>query len=292
MVPKLRPEARDDRATVEAGKPGRIEVLANDIGVTNDGSTPALRVDEQPSCGTTEVDGRAVIYRGGPECVGADVSFKYSVRLLGDSIAATVSVTVTAATFSCDTPGLELPAVRLEGGQFVKSNAPADLLDLLGLLDDQTFTVPSFCMTLDPVPAEAVDVYFNNMSPQERDEKFPETQLQGGAPSATDASARTSQRMAVAFARRSSDRSGRAVRLPSLNEYVAVAWELYKKAPNSPEAVAFTVGLRTGTLQWTSTPCGAAGLFWTIGPDVNGRMSKLCYQQSRLDRTGFRLAIK
>jgi hypothetical protein len=291
MAPKLKPVAIDDRATVEAGRPTRIEILENDLAIPAGPTPPEIDI-VQPACGTVQVDGRAVIYSGTSDCVGAEVSFKYIVKLPDDSVAAAVNVTVTATTFSCGISSMQVTSIKIEGGVFNKQNAPPAIADLVAQIDDQTFTVPTFCVTLDAVSAELVDPYFNNMPQQERDDQFPETLLNNAAGGGTDPAARVSHRMAQAFARRSSERSGRNIQLPSLNEYVAVAWELQTRRPQSPEALNFIAGLRSGALQWTSTPCAGENAFWVIGPNFQGRVEKLCFNQSRLEKTGFRLAIR
>jgi hypothetical protein len=287
--PPLKPVAIDDTATAEADRPTRIEILQNDLAIPAGPTAPTIQV-VQPACGNVVIDGRAVIYTGGSACVGAEVSFKYVVQLPGDSVAAGVTVTVTASTFSCDTRSAGMTSIKMEGGAFDKQNAPGAIADLVAQLDDQTFTIAAFCITPEALSAEIVDPFFNNMPQQERDTQFPETKYNNAPPSA-DPGARVSHSMARAFARRSSERSGgRTVQLPSLNEYIGVAWELQTRRPQSPEALNFISSLRTGTMQWTSTPC-APDAYYAIGP-FGGKILKQCLHESWMNNTGFRLAVR
>src|SRR2546421_8202333 len=78
----LRPEARPDTATVQAGERVRIDVLKNDEGAPSDPSVvPDMRIESSPTCGKADLDGRFVSYQGGGECVGTPVTFSYSARL-------------------------------------------------------------------------------------------------------------------------------------------------------------------------------------------------------------------
>jgi hypothetical protein len=186
-------------------------------------------------------------------------------------------------------------ATMIQGGAYSKDNAPRGIIDLVDLLEQPQFSVQPFCITTEPAPADIVDIFFNNLAPQQRQDLFPESQQRGTISNGLDpirASARVSQRMAIAFAKRTGERSGRQVALPTLEEYVAAAWDLQTRRFGTPEADAYLVTLRTGNLQWTSTACGSLGSYWTIGPGAQGRLVKLCYEQSRVDRTSFRLSIK
>jgi hypothetical protein len=293
-VPALRPEARPDVAVAETGKPTRIEVLENDIGISD--ASPELRIEEQPNCGTAEIDGRAVIFKGGADCLGVDIRFGYGVRVGEEWIAAIVSVTMKPAAFTCGVPGLALTTIKIEGGQFDKASAPPGIADFLNLIEGDMFSVQPFCIFLDAIPVDAVDEYLNNLDLQQRTELFPELQsprnVIGGRDITAPVPARVSQRIAIGFAKRFSEKSGRELALPTLQEYVAAAWELQSKHAGSREADAFLVSMRSGNLQWTSTPCDRPGVFLTIGPNAQGRLAKICYEQSRLDRTGFRIAIR
>jgi hypothetical protein len=295
--PTLRPEARPDEATVEAGRATRIEVLANDIGVPGpDRPPPEMRIEGHPECGAAKIDGRAVVFMGGSECVGVSIHFGYSFKANEDWITGMVAVTVKQAAFSCEVASLNWPALKIEGGQFDKEDAPPGIVDFADLLPEAGFSVRPFCITLDAVPAEAVDRYFNGLPEEERRTQFPELDQHSVTPAGQDATAnpvaRVSHRMAIAFAQRAGERGGRNIELPTLQEYVAAAWEMQVKHPGTPDADKLLVMLRSGLLQWTSSACGANDSFWTIGPSAQGPLTKLCYEQSRLDRTGFRLTIK
>lgn len=306
-TPELLPEARPDAAVAEVGKPLRIEVLANDYGVPPaDQPAPELQVEGVPPCASVGVDGRALIFRGGADCVGSDVVFGYRVKLGGNWLTAAVSVTVKPAEIvrrsdgggaaACSFPDPDMKMTKIEGGSFDKSSIPPGVVDFAELVDENTFSVTPFCITLDAIPAEPVDRYFNNLREEDRTEQFPELAGQGGVPPPQAMPGRppasVSQRMAVAFAKRSGERSDRELLLPTLQQYVAAAWELQTKHPGAAETDAFLIAMRSGNLQWTSTPCGSSGSYWTIGPSAQGKLVRLCYALSRLDRTGFRLAIQ
>src|SRR5262249_21730282 len=102
-----------------------------------------------------------------------------------------------------------------------------------------------------------------------------------------------SRRMAEAYAKRKAEATGRSVTLPTLNEYIAAAWELQLKRPGAVETGKFLVSLRNGNLQWTSTKCpDSTERFFVIGPSAQGPLARLCFEQSRRDRTGFRLVVR
>lgn len=197
---------------------------------------------------------------------------------------------------ACNVADPYIKMTKIEGGSFDKSSVPPSLVDFAELIDENTFSVTPFCITLDAIPAEPVDRYFNNLREEDRRDQFPELAAQGNIPNTQGLPGRTpanaSQRMAVAFAKRTGERSDREMLLPTLQQYVGAAWELQTRHPDAPETDAFLIAMRNGNLQWTSTPCGSSGSYWTIGPSAQGKLVKLCYALSRLDRTGFRLAIK
>jgi hypothetical protein len=321
-TPPELPEARPDTATAEVGVAKRIEVLGNDLGVPAQGQpAPEMKVDGVPPCATVQVDGRALLFRGGADCVGSDVVFDYSVKLGGEWQSAAVSVTVrpaeaavtpppsqppvtpppsAGAVVPCSLPDTDWQMARIEGGTFNKSSIPAGIVDFADLIEDSSFSVASFCITIDAIPAEPVDRYFNNLNEDERRSQFPEIGARNAMPTGqadpARAAANASQTMALAFSKRSGERSGRALGLPTLQEFVAAAWELQSKYPGSPQTDAFLILVRSGNLQWTSTPCGSPGSYWTIGPSTQasaqGKLVKLCYNSTRIDRTGFRLVMK
>lgn len=304
-VPAPLPEARPDAAVAEVGKPVRIDVLANDYGVPSEGQpAPEMRIEGIPACATVQVEGRALIFRGGTDCVGADVVFGYSVKIQGDWLTAAVSVTVKPATAAalgpCDVPEYDWQMTKIDGGTFDKSSMPPGIVDFVDLIDENTFSVAPFCITLDAIPAEPVERYFNNLQEEDRRDQYPELAAQTNIPAVPGAPghmpANASQRMALAFAKRTGERSNRQLALPTLQEYVGVAWELQAKHRGAPETDAFLITMRSGNLQWTSSPCGSPGSYWTVGPSTQasaqGKLVKLCYELSRLDRTGFRLVVK
>jgi hypothetical protein len=304
-VPDLLPEIRADAAVAEVGKPLRIDVLANDIGVPSEGEpAPEMRVEGVPPCATVQVDGRVLIFRGGADCVGADVVFGYGVRIQGNWLGAAVTVTVKpaviAAAAACDVPESDWRMTRLEGGSFDKSSAPPGIIDFADLIDEASFSVPPLCITLESVPAEPVERYFNNLREEDRRDQYPELTAPPNVPTAPVMPGRipaiVSQRMAMAFAKRTGERNSRPLALPTLQEYIGAAWELQAKHRGAPETDAFLIAMRSGNLQWTSSPCGSPGSYWTIGPSTlagaQGKLVKLCYELSRIDRTGFRLVIR
>ena len=327
-TPPELPEARPDSAVADVGNAVRIEVLANDLGVPAQGQpAPEMKVDTIPPCATVQVDGRALVFRGGNDCVGSDVVFDYSVKLNGEWQSAPVTVTVrpaeanrtpppppppppsqspattppqATAVAPCNVPDTDWQMARIEGGSFDKSSIPTGIVDFADLIEDSSFSVAPFCITIDAVPAEPVDRYFNNLNEDERRNQFPEIGARNAMPvgqaDPTRAPANASQTMALAFSKRTGERSGRAMGLPTLQEFVAAAWELQSKHPGSPQTDAFLILVRSGNLQWTSTPCGSPGSYWTIGPSTQasaqGKLVKLCYNATRIDRTGFRLVMK
>jgi hypothetical protein len=304
-VPAPLPEARPDAAVAEVGRPVRIDVLANDYGVPSEGQpAPEMRIEGVPACATVQVEGRTLIFRGGTDCVGADVVFGYSVKIQGDWLTAAVSVTVKPATAAalgpCNVPEYDWQMTKIDGGTFDKSSMPPGIVDFVDLIDENTFSVAPFCITLDAIPAEPVERYFNNLREEDRRDQYPELAAQTNIPAVPGAPGRmpanASQRMALAFAKRTGERSNRQLALPTLQEYVGVAWELQAKHRGAPETDAFLITMRSGNLQWTSTPCGSPGSYWTVGPSTQasaqGKLVKLCYELSRLDRTGFRLVVK
>ncbi|HXI06893.1 MAG: hypothetical protein ACRC1G_12995 [Bradyrhizobium sp.] len=323
-IPRELPEARADSATAEVGNAVRIEVLANDVGVPPQGQpAPEMKVDNVPACATVQVDGRALVFRGSASCVGADVVFAYSVKLNDEWQSAAVSVTVRPAGADtprspdtpprpqdparrppgsvplCSLPDADWQMARIEGGTFDKSSIPGAIIDFAELIEDRTFSVTPFCITIDAIPSEPVERYFNNLNEDERRTQFPELATRDAMPPGqadpSRAAANASQTMALAFSKRSGERSGRALALPTLQEFVAAAWELESKYPGTPQAEAFLILVRSGNLQWTSSPCGP-GKYWAIGPSTQsssqGRLVKLCYSSSRIDRTGFRVVMK
>ncbi|MBV6486921.1 MAG: hypothetical protein GHHEDOFH_00858 [Pseudorhodoplanes sp.] len=297
--PILRPEARPDQVTVEAGERKRIDVLANDERVSTDPSViPEVRVDGPVACGTASIEGRFVVYQGGDACVGQRVTFDYSANLQNEWVTGQITVTVKPRVIACDIPNPSWQLIRIEGGRFDKSNVPPGVVDFADLLDETTFTVGPFCLILEPVLAEDVEKFFGSIPEEQRREQFPEifetagTSFPTGEQNQRAPATKISRRMAEAYVKQKAEATARNVTLPTLNEYVAAAWELQAKRSNARETNVFLVALRSGGLQWTSTPCGPSGSFWTIGPSAQGPLTKLCYEQSRRDRTGFRLVVK
>ena len=293
-----RPQARPDQATAEAGERKRIDVLANDVGMPPDTEpAPPLEVQGPVTCGTAQVEGRFVVYQGGNECVGKQVRFGYSVRLPNETVTAVVTVTVKPRSVACESPNPAWKWVKIDGGRFEKANAPAGVADFADLAEEDAFTVAPFCLMLEPVPADDLDKFIGTIPEAQRREQFPEIFEDAGASVPQDSQSgsanRVSRRMAQAYVKKAGATT-RGVELPALNEYIAAAWELWTKHNELPEAQAFIVSLRSGSLQWTSTSCGSADSFWTIGPSAGAqeRLTKLCFDQSRRDRTGFRLMTR
>ena len=92
------PTAVDDSADTEENQPVSVEVLANDL----DGfGQPLTIIDvEDPSNGTTRIEGTAVIYTPEAGFVGTD-SFEYTIR---EQNGGTASATVTITVESANTP--------------------------------------------------------------------------------------------------------------------------------------------------------------------------------------------
>jgi hypothetical protein len=302
--PALRPEARPDRATAEAGKRTRIDVLANDEGVPDDpNAVPEMKIEGTGICGTAKIDGRFVVYQGGDECAGKQVEFDYSVFLKDEWVTGHVTVTVTARASACDIQGSPWRLIKIDGGHFDKQNAPPAIVDFTDLLNEQTFDVTPFCLLLEPIPSVDMDKYFASLPDDQRHEQFPEFFEAAPAtftsPGESVPATNVSFRMAQAYAKQKAAAFARDVTLPTLNELIAAAWELQVKRPAAAETNSFLISLRSGNLQWTSTPCSPAGgsssgKFLTIGPTLaaNGMLTKLCFEQSRRDHTGFRLVVR
>jgi hypothetical protein len=298
-----RPEALPDAATVEAGKRQLIDVLANDKGVPS-GSKAELQIEENPGCGEAGVDGQSVWYRGGDNCAGRSSTFKYRAKLFdartceSEWRSALVTVTVTAApprVLSCDIPGSRM--VKIDGGQFTKAEAPPELGDFIRLVEEDTFTVAPFCLAIEETSAQEFEKFFTAIPESRKRQEFSEVFEQGAdnagsLPQSSAAATNISHTMAEAYAKYQSEASGRTLGLPTLNEYIAAIWELQRKRPQSPEATFLLVGLRSGSLQWTNSPCAETGNFLTLGPGRAGPITKLCYAQSRRDRMAFRLILR
>jgi hypothetical protein len=308
-----RPEARADLASAEAGKRVTIDVLANDKGVPHERNAE-LQIEQNPNCGDAGIEGQRAWYQGGPECVGKNVTFKYRARLLDAQScqyewrSALVTVTVTSSPaiatpeLSCEVTDSKWRLIKVEGGQFVKSEAPADLADFITLVDKPSFTVGPFCLMDDDVSAKEFDKFFSAIPESQKHEKFPEA-FDGDSNDQNvlnvvqpDAAATgISYRMAEAYASYQRELVGRAVELPTLYELIAAVWELERKHPASPDAQNLSAALRSGNLQWTNTPCPdnpEPGYFLTLGPQVQGPLDAPCYEQTRRGRTAFRLIVK
>jgi hypothetical protein len=297
-IPPELPEARPDTAVTEVDKEISIDVLANDLGVPPPGQpVPEMRVEGAPACATVRINGRELVFRGSDSCVGSDVVFGYSVKLGGEWQTAAISVTVRPRSArtppaSCNLPDTDWQMTRIDGGVFDKSAVPSGVSDFAGLIEESSFTVDPFCITVEPIPAEPVERYFNNLNEDERRSQFPEF---GGGVSTGHAPANASAAMAVAFTKRVAERSGRQLALPTLQQMVAAAWELQSKHPGAPQTDAFLILMRSGNLQWTSSACGPQDRYLAIGPsaqaNIQGQLVKLCYNASRIDRTSFHLVM-
>jgi hypothetical protein len=320
----VRPEAVPDSQTIESGKRELIDVLANDKGAPANSSIE-LQLEGTPSCGSAGVEGRKVWYLGDGSCVGKTIEFKYRAKLVDArtceyewrSAAVRVAVvapppaptptpTVTPAPArltSCDIPNLPWQLLKIEGGRFVKSEAPATIADFANFIEEPTFVVEPFCLMVDEVSSEQFGKFFRTVSEAQKRENFPEAleENSAAAPPIAElgqsaAATRISYRMAEAYAKYHSNGSGRSVTMPTLNEYVAALWELQKRRPQPPQATMLPIALRSGNLQWTGTACPDSGTdggnFLTLGPQMQGALSTICYSQSRRDRTGFRLIVR
>lgn len=318
-----RPEAVPDSRTIESDNRELIDVLANDKG-----APPNVFIEievEQPlACGKAGVEGRQVWFVGDNSCVGKTIEFKYRAKLVDARTceyewrSASINVAVVAAPMrppvqpappappprlaSCDIPNLPWRLLKIEGGRFVKSEAPASIADFAKFIEEPTFMVEPFCLMADEVSADEFEKFFRNVPEAQKREKFPEgLENDGGAPSIIDPlqtapATRISHRMADAFAKHQSQISNRSVNMPTLHEYVAALWELQKRRPTPPQAALLPIALRSGNLQLTGTPCPESGPndgnFLTLGPQMQGAMSTICYDQSRRERTGFRLIVR
>jgi Sulfatase-modifying factor enzyme 1 len=303
-VPVLRPEARPDSVTAEVGERKRIDVLANDQGVPTDpDAVPEMKIEGTDICGTARIEGRYIVYQGGNECAGKQVEFDYSVFLQNEWVTSHVTIRVSARTSPCNIPGSSWRMIRIDGGHFDKQNAPPAIVDFTDLLTDTTFDVAPFCLMLEPVPSVDLDKFMASIPDDQRHEQFPEffeaTVSNPYANQGDSAPANNvSFRMAQAFAKQKAAAFERNVTLPTLSELIAAAWQLQDKRPADAETSIFIVSLRSGNLQWTSTSCdtasGPAGEFLTVGPSQNatGSLTRLCFEQSRRDHTGFRLVIR
>jgi hypothetical protein len=318
------PLAKPDQHTAEVDRRTRIDVLANDKGVFAD---VELQLEDAPSCGEAGIDGRSIWYQGGRDCMGQSVVFKYRAKLRDartcepewKTAFVTVTVAMTPApppprpevrpapeprppqisSVSCDIPDSRARFIKIEGGRFVVAEAPPVLADFARLVEEPVFTVATFCLMVEEISAEEFDRFFRPIGDAQKRERFPEVFEQmsdNNAPSVPGVGApavgNISRRMAEAYAKQLSEQSGRTLSLPTLNELVAAVLELQNRRPESPEASLLTIGLRSGNLQWTSTPCAETGSFLTLGPSSQGPLTKLCYNESRNSRTGFRLTVR
>lgn len=301
-IPPELPEARPDTAVAEVDKEISIDVLANDIGAPSpEQPAPEMKIEAAPACAAVRFNGRAVLFRGGASCVGNDVVFGYSVKLGGEWLSAAISVTVrpasTSPSVACSLPDTDWQMTRIDGGVFDKSAVPSGITDFAGLIEESTFTVDPFCITVESIPAEPVERYFNNLNEDERRNQFPEFGGgQSGQLSVGRSPASASEAMAVAFTKRLAERSGRALALPTVQQIVAAAWELQTKHPGAPQTDAFLILMRSGNMQWTNSACGSGGSYLAVGPSASaqtqGQLVKLCYNASRIDRTSFHLVMK
>ncbi len=99
--PADRPTAADDVATTQAAVPTRMDVLANDTGVT--ATAVSVAVATQPAGGTARATGGGIVrYAPGRGFAGTDV-FTYRVRdAAGRASVAAVRVTVESALYAGD----------------------------------------------------------------------------------------------------------------------------------------------------------------------------------------------
>lgn len=321
----VRPEAVPDSRTVVTDKRELIDVLANDKGAPPNASIE-MEVEQPLVCGKAGVEGRQVWFVGDSSCIGKTIEFKYRAKLVDARTceyewrSASVTVAVVAAPVqptpvqpstqtppvarlaSCDIPNLPWRLLKIDGGRFVKSEAPASIADFTKFIEEPTFNVEPFCLMADEVSAAEFEKFFRNVPEAQKREKFPEAlEDAGGASPILDtlqsgAVTRISHRMAEAFAKHQSQISNRSVKMPTLHEYVAALWELQKSRPAPPQAALLPVALRSGNLQLTGTPCPESGpndgSFLTLGPQMQGALSTICYDESRRERTGFRLIVR
>lgn len=319
--PPLHAEARPDELSVEAGKRGEIDVLANDLGAPSDPNVvPEMRLEGTVACGTAKLEGRRVIYEGGPECVGRALNFGYSARLRDPGtcqerwVTGLITVTVTEVPtripgppevqgpLSCEIPNVPWRLIKIEGGQFNKADAPVEIADFVKLIGEPSFTVGPLCLMADEVPAQEFEKFFGSISEAKRHEQFQEAFEQGSGnaplpydPTQSAAATSISHRMAQAYAAHQSETIGRNVALPTLYEYIGAVWELQKKRPDAPETALLLVSLRSGNLHWTNSHCPdnpAPTAFLALGPELQGPLATHCFDQARRERTAFRLIVR
>jgi hypothetical protein len=319
--PALHAEARPDELSVQAGKRGEIDVLANDIGAPSDANmVPEMRLEGTIACGSAKLNGRRLIYEGGSECIGQPLNFGYSARLRDPGtcqerwVTGLITVTVTEAPavppvnppvavnppgqLSCEIPNAPWRLIKIDGGQFNKTDAPPEIADFVKLITESSFTVSPLCLMAEDVSAQEFEKFFGTISEGKRRAQFPEAFEQGSEnsrnifdPAQSAAATQISQRMAQAYATYQSEAISRNVGLPSLNEYIGALWELQRKRPDAPETALLLVNLRSGNLHWTNSRCLETA-FLALGPQLFGSVTTLCFDQARRERTGFRLLVR
>lgn len=313
--PALHAVARPDQVSVEPGRRAEIDVLANDIGAPADINTvPEMRLEGTVACGSAKLEGRRLIYEGGPECAGRTLNFGYSALLRDPGtcqerwVTGLITVTITEGPrqppenpppvrqVSCEIPNLPWRLIKIEGGQFNKADAPVEIEDFVKLIGESSFTVGPMCLMAEEVSAPEFEKFFTSISEAKRRELFPEA-FERGAENAPQsaAAAPISHRMAQAYAAHQSEAMARNVGLPTLNEYVGAVWELQRKKPDAPETALLLVSLRSGNLQWTNSHCPespATTSFLVLGPEPLGPLAAHCFDQLRRERTAFRLLVR
>jgi hypothetical protein len=304
-VYQMKPEARPDEVTIEAGTGWhKIDVLANDVGVPENQDRPPVGLPRDSAgnmpqiCGTAKPQGDHLVYEAPARCVGKVDRFFYEVELpnarsgQNETVRGIVVVTVVARALNCESNRF----VKIEGGTFDKANAPAGIDDILALVDQTSFTVAPFCMSLETVSAEDFTRGLAGVSASKIQSAAPEMMDKGGGQSGADDGTGISRRMAQLYMEGRAQ-AGEQMTLPTLEEIVAAAWEQQIKRPDAPATALFLLGLR-GNLQWTSSRCDIGdGKYFVVGPYRSGygrpiAVGKVCHTQERRDRGSFRLVVR
>lgn len=263
-------------------------------------------LEKEPDCGEAKVAKDSVVYYADPECVGRKVNFEYVIgypRAPGAGFKKQL-VKVRAAVLSgIETCGISDAPFRfllIKGGKYSIADAPRPLADLAGLLDTADFEVAPFCITEEAIARSEFDFLVLNIPISKIRAVMPEAlsslphqrsiSITTGRTQRLPAT-QVSLAMARTFAEEKSEMMEQELVLPSLEQYIAAAWELHTNRPDAPETHSFLVSLRGGLLEWTKTACQNKGTYVVLGPRLDGsRIEKYCFESTRRgSRSGFRL---
>lgn len=277
--------------------------LANDPA-----SPPTFRLITTPKCGVARAGADGVVITAPGECVGQKLLFTYEISATGAAAPASplrvdVQASVTKGIESCGISDAPFNFITIPGGTYSLADAPARLADIAKLAGKKELVVKSFCIGEEAVPASEMASFLAGYSFSEMRKSFPEALYAAGPASIEIETGRelrspavaVSLKMANAYATSLAPLLKGVVRLPTLDEYVAAAVHLERNAPEEAATHSFSVSLRGGLIEWTSSDCPSSrGSFLTIGRQrLRGELEILCFEPSqRLGRMGFRLVME